>query len=88
MIAPWPHGGNDFDNNGLERLAWRRMSERFAELAGRINPEGRRARRHATRLWNWADHQPEAEELLNMLAVICSFAFDDIRDPNTIHFSY
>jgi len=43
---------------------------------------------NVTRLWNHIDNMEEPEQYWEILAALCSSAFDDDRDPNTLRFAY
>jgi len=57
--------------------------DRFAELV-RVAKD----QKQITRLWNWADHQSNSDELLYIIAAVRPESFDDPRDPNTLRFEY
>ncbi len=43
---------------------------------------------NATRLWNWADNQPNSEIFWTILAELCAWSFSDPTDVNSLYFTY
>ncbi len=56
--------------------------DRFVELVGKTTNINQ-----VIRLWNYADHCDNCEELFSCLAALRPEYFEDPRDPNTIRFS-
>jgi len=42
----------------------------------------------ATRLWNFADHQTDAEFYWSILSELCPWAFSNPENYNSLHFTY
>ena len=57
--------------------------DRFAELV-----RSAKTQKQVTRLWNYADHQQNADELFQIITAITPDSFDDPRDANTLRFEY
>jgi hypothetical protein len=87
--------------SGIQPLAGRSTeSSEWAASPGRLKMVAKlcklarvlckvKTQRDATRVWNLIDNSEQwHEEMWGLMCVMVPWAFDDVRDPNTIRFVY